>query len=126
MVLACGHSFPGLRVDHASTSRVAADAAGPNDPRSPPSGVRLRPKPPRRVGMISDRLLQLADSIPEVIWVATLEPEERIVYTSPSFERVWGLPLEKLYRNPRMWAEGIHPEDRTPVVENYSRWIAGT
>src|SRR5215813_7623259 len=70
-----------------------------------------------------DRLRQMAESIPEVIWIATLEPEEKVVYTSSSFERVWGLPLETLYRNPRLWVEAIHPEDRPRVVREYSRWI---
>jgi PAS domain S-box-containing protein len=72
-----------------------------------------------------DRLRELADNIPEVVWITTLEPEERIVYTSPSFERVWGRPLEDLYRNPRLWIETIHPEDRARVADTFSRWIAG-
>ena len=72
-----------------------------------------------------DRLRRMADSIPEVVWVTDLEPEERVVYTSPSFERVWGLPVEDLYRNPRLWMESIHPEDRARVAATLSQWIAG-
>jgi formate hydrogenlyase transcriptional activator len=72
-----------------------------------------------------DRLRRMADSIAEVVWIMDLEPEERVVYTSPSFERVWGLPLEDLYRNPRLWTESIHPEDRERVGATFSEWIAG-
>jgi len=72
-----------------------------------------------------DRLQRMADSIPEVIWITALEPEERVVYASPSFERVWGLPLEDLYRNPRLWTETIHPDDRGRVASTFSQWIAG-
>ena len=72
-----------------------------------------------------DRLRELADNIPEVVWITTLKPEERVVYTSPSFERVWGRPLGDLYRNPGLWIETIHPEDRARVADTFSRWIAG-
>jgi PAS domain S-box-containing protein len=74
---------------------------------------------------IEDRLKRMADSIPEVIWIMDLEPAERVVYTSPSFERVWGLRLADLYQNPRLWMETIHPEDRARVGSIFSEWIAG-
>src|SRR5262249_13390485 len=57
-----------------------------------------------------DRFRWMADAIPEVIWFTSLEPE-KVLYVSPSFERVWGLPVEDLYQNPRLWAEIILPED---------------
>ena len=66
----------------------------------------------------------MADAIPEVIWFTALEPE-RVLYVSPSFERIWGLPVQKLYQNPRLWAETIHPADRERVASTFSRWIAG-
>jgi formate hydrogenlyase transcriptional activator len=72
-----------------------------------------------------ERFRQMADTIPEVIWITSLEPE-RVLYTSPSFERIWGLKVEDLYRNPRLWTETIHPEDRDRVVSTFSKWIAGT
>src|SRR5262249_38290465 len=37
----------------------------------------------------------------------------------------WGLPLEDLHKNPRLWTESIHPEDQDRVVEQYSGWIRG-
>jgi formate hydrogenlyase transcriptional activator len=72
-----------------------------------------------------ERFRQMADTIPEVIWITSLEPES-VLYTSPSFERIWGLKVEELYRNPRLWTETIHPEDRDRVVSTFSEWIAGT
>ena len=71
-----------------------------------------------------ESLCRLADAIPEVFWVVALDPE-RVIYVSPSFERMWGFTAEALYREPRLWAETIHPEDRPRVTERYSRWIAG-
>src|SRR5882724_7308866 len=71
-----------------------------------------------------ESLRRLADAIPEVFWIVALDPE-RVLYVSPSFERLWGFTAEALYREPRLWAETIHPEDRPRVTERFSRWIAG-
>src|SRR5258707_1358714 len=71
-----------------------------------------------------ERFRRMADNIPEVIWFTALEPE-RVLYVSPSFERIWGFPVGKLYKNPRLWTETIHPEDRERVATTFARWIAG-
>ncbi len=71
-----------------------------------------------------ERFRRMADTIPEVIWCTALEPE-KVLYVSPSFERIWGFPVENLYQNPRLWTETIHPEDRERVTSNFSRWIVG-
>ena len=71
-----------------------------------------------------ESLRRLADAIPEVFWVVALDPE-RVLYVSPSFERMWGFTAEALYREPRLWTEAIHPEDRPRVTERFSRWVAG-
>jgi len=80
----------------------------------------LRPRATER----EESLRRLADAIPEVLWTVALDPE-RVLYVSPSFERVWGLSAEALYREPRLWTEAIHPEDRPRVNERFSRWVAG-
>jgi PAS domain S-box-containing protein len=71
-----------------------------------------------------ERFRQMADNIPEVIWITALDPE-RVLYASPSFERIWGAPVADLYQNPRLWIETIHPDDRERVVGMFTRWIAG-
>lgn len=71
-----------------------------------------------------ERFRRMADAIPEVIWFTSLAPE-KVLYVSPSFERIWGLPVNKLYENPRLWIEAIHPDDRERVTSTFSRWIAG-
>ena len=78
----------------------------------------------RRATDREESLRRLADTISEVFWVVALNPE-RVIYVSPSFERLWGLTAEALYREPRLWAQTIHPEDRPRVIERFSRWIAG-
>jgi PAS domain S-box-containing protein len=71
-----------------------------------------------------ERFRRMADTIPEVMWFTALDPE-RILYVSQSFERIWGLKVEDLYANPRLWTETIHPDDRSRVSETFSHWIAG-
>src|SRR5216117_2498262 len=71
-----------------------------------------------------ERFRRMADAIPEVIWFTALDPE-KVLYVSPSFERIWGLPVNKLYKKPRLWIEAIHPDDRQRVTTTFQRWIAG-
>jgi PAS domain S-box-containing protein len=71
-----------------------------------------------------ERFRHMADALPEVMWITGLDPE-RPLYTSPSFERIWGFPVADLDENPRQWTERIHPDDRARVVDIFTRWIAG-
>jgi len=68
------------------------------------------------------RFRRMADATPDVIWITELVPE-RVVYVSPSFERVWGRTAEELYRDPRVWTAGIHDEDRATVEHAFVSWI---
>ncbi|HTW65887.1 MAG TPA: sigma 54-interacting transcriptional regulator [Bryobacteraceae bacterium] len=70
------------------------------------------------------RFRTMADTLPEGIWIGTIEPR-KVLYVSPSFERIWGLPLEELYRNPHLWEEAIYPEDRERVRCRFTQWISG-
>ncbi len=71
-----------------------------------------------------ERFRCMADSVPEVIWITQLQPE-RALYTSPSFERIWGRPVADLYRDPRLWTQAIHPDDRVRVENTFNQWVAG-
>ena len=71
-----------------------------------------------------ERFRTMADTLREAIWIRALAPE-KILYASPSFERIWGLPLEELYRNPSIWAEAIHPDDRGRIAAMFAQWISG-
>jgi len=71
-----------------------------------------------------ERFREMADAIAEVMWFTELDPE-RLLYVSPSFERIWGVPVAERYQNPRRWMESIHPDDRERVQSLFSAWIAG-
>ncbi len=61
------------------------------------------------------RFRQLAEGIREVFWLT--DPFKHVMlYLSPVYEQVWGRPVDEVYRNPKLWMEAIHPDDR-PRVE---------
>ena len=68
------------------------------------------------------RFRRMADATLDVIWITDLEPE-KVVYVSPSFERIWGLKAQDLYDDPHLWIQGIHPEDREKVGSAFIDWI---
>ncbi|WP_326544309.1 PAS domain-containing protein [Pseudorhodoferax sp.] len=68
------------------------------------------------------RFRRMADATPDVLWITELVPE-RVVYVSPSFERVWGRTAEDLYRDPRVWTQCIHADDRGAVEHAFVDWI---
>jgi len=60
-------------------------------------------------------LREMVESIGYVFWLRDLR-EERILYASPAFERIWGRSVESLLRSPLTWMDSIHPEDREQVL----------
>jgi len=60
-----------------------------------------------------NKFKQIAENIDEVFWLRT---DSEMIYVSPSFEKIWGVPCETIYENPQIFTEKIHPEDK-PVVQ---------
>jgi PAS domain S-box-containing protein len=60
-------------------------------------------------------LMELAGAVDEVLWIRDLV-EERILYVSPGFEKLWGRPVESLLATPQVWVDSIHPDDRERVL----------
>ena len=59
---------------------------------------------------------QLADSVHEIFWV--LDPTgSRVLYVNRAYETVTGRPREQLYRDPQIWREAVHPDDRARIEE---------
>jgi PAS domain S-box-containing protein len=62
-----------------------------------------------------ERFRQMAETISDVFWIMDIE-QERVLYISPAFERIWGRPREQLYQE---WGAGyayIHPDDQEQVA----------
>lgn len=67
---------------------------------------------------------QLAEKSSEIFWFVEIAPE-RVLYLSPAFESVWGIPASVVYRSPRAWVDAIHPEDRERVAAAYQACADG-
>ncbi len=71
------------------------------------------------------RFKQMADQFEHVFWMATY-PENRVLYVSPAYERIWGQPCQKFYDSYQSFFESIHPEDKERVYAAQSLLPLGT
>lgn len=58
----------------------------------------------------------IAETIEEVFWIIDTKMQ-RIIYISPTYEKIWGRSCKSLYDNPRSWMDSIHPEDKEKAME---------
>ena len=61
-----------------------------------------------------ERFRQLAENIGQVFWLTRLDTGA-LLYVSPAFEEVWGMPRQRVYQDPQAWFVAVHPEDRPRV-----------
>ena len=69
------------------------------------------------------RFNDLTDNLNQGVWFARAQPPQ-VLYVNPAFERIWGMPAERFYGNPKLWRDCIHPDDRQMVTEAYDAEIA--
>ena len=62
-----------------------------------------------------ERFRQLAENIDEVFWIAN-PIDGKILYVSPAFEKIWGMPCKVLYKSRQVWLDTIHRDDREQVL----------
>lgn len=79
---------------------------------------------------------RLVEELPSISYIYREEPGEdgRITYISPQIEQLLGIPMSEWQRNPQLWLDLMHPDDRvryqtldTEDVERFSfefRWMA--
>ncbi len=65
---------------------------------------------------------KFAETAGEVFWIMSVQPE-LILYVNPAFEHIWNRSVAELYRNPRLWMDSIHLDDRPRIMELFSNWI---
>ncbi|MBW4572748.1 MAG: PAS domain S-box protein [Tolypothrix carrinoi HA7290-LM1] len=71
-----------------------------------------------------DVFRQLVENICEVFFVR--DPKEnKIVYVSPAYEKIWGRKCSSLYENPLDFTEAIHPEDRDRIIADITAQTSG-
>jgi diguanylate cyclase (GGDEF)-like protein/PAS domain S-box-containing protein len=60
------------------------------------------------------RFRQMAESIGDVFWLSDTA-RQRVLYISPAFERIFGMPVSALQEDWRAWLRAVHPDDRDAV-----------
>ena len=78
----------------------------------------------REAHVNATRLRELTRHLEDVIYVNDLRAG-RLVYLSPSFERVWGVPADAVMRTPGLYFEAIEPAWRAAAQDAFARQRAG-
>jgi PAS domain S-box-containing protein len=68
----------------------------------------------------NSRFKQLAENICDVFWLMDTT-EDRLLYVSPAYETIWGLPCSKLYADPHSWINSVHPDDHERALVFFAR-----
>ena len=68
------------------------------------------------------RFRHLLRSIPDLVWSSTLD-SSRLLYINDAVESIYGVSRGDFERNPRLWYDVVHPEDRTRVEEEARRLL---
>jgi PAS domain S-box-containing protein len=71
-----------------------------------------------------EKFRQLAETIQEIFFIHDAESYE-LLYISPAFEQIIGIPEASIYQNPTLWQEIVHPDDRDRVNQAWQRELAG-
>jgi PAS domain S-box-containing protein len=71
------------------------------------------------------RFRQLAENIDQTFWLFD-PPTDRIIYISPSYEKISGCSAESVYGGPSAFLDVIHPEDRDRVLGALALRTSGT
>ena len=67
-----------------------------------------------------EQFKSLFRSLDDIVWSATADGSE-ILFINPAFERVYGRPVSDIYKNPALWLDVVHSDDRESVEKNIRR-----
>jgi PAS domain S-box-containing protein len=68
-----------------------------------------------------EKLRQIMENISDVVWLISFD-QSRMLYVSPSYERIWGRSCQSLYDNPRGYIQTIHPGDKPAVLTRFRQY----
>jgi PAS domain S-box-containing protein len=132
------HTFIELRTTAPNGSGVAIGRDGTRTPvqvarhsfrlgADPAASVLVmrRPDTVDRTGARSDlRYRNLVEQIPAVVFTAALEGGAYDIYVGPQIESLLGYTQEEWLREPVLWYERLHPEDRQLLDQEFARGCA--
>jgi PAS domain S-box-containing protein len=74
-----------------------------------------------------EKFRQLAENIYSIFWISEINVTTgmRYAYMSPAFEHIFGIPVERIYQDPRLWLEMIHPDDKEHFMAAMNKRMSG-
>ena len=74
-----------------------------------------------------ERFRQLSENVRDAFWLGTVGDGDRgeILYVNPSFEAIFGIKAEEIYKSENAWAEMLHEDDRDRVLEAMHEFVQG-
>ncbi len=64
------------------------------------------------------RFQEVTENINEVFWLFDWK-EQKVIYVSPAYEKIWRRSIESLYKRYDEWTESIHPDDLNYVLDSF-------
>jgi PAS domain S-box-containing protein len=72
------------------------------------------------------QIRELHQSLAEVLWLGSPDAKQ-VLYVSPAFEQVYGLPVDDFRCDPGLWLARVHPDDQALARASARQlWIAGS
>jgi PAS domain S-box-containing protein len=75
----------------------------------------------RRLSDAEERHRRLVEKIPAVLYTDAIDESSTALYISPQIEELIGYTAEERMKNPRLWIDHLHPDDRTSVLAESER-----
>ena len=75
----------------------------------------------RRVRAAEERFRSLVEQLPVVVYTDAVDEHSTALYVSPGYEDLTGYPTEQRLREPDLWVNMLHPDDRDRVLEESAR-----
>ncbi len=74
-----------------------------------------------------ERFREMAETINSAFWISKFDGNRLLQYKymSPAFERIFGIPVERVYEDSRAWLKIIHPEDSERFFAAQKKRAAG-
>jgi PAS domain S-box-containing protein/putative nucleotidyltransferase with HDIG domain len=66
------------------------------------------------------KLRSVLNNTIDVIWSLSL-PDMSVFYISPSIEKLYGRSVEEFVKNPSLWQESVHPDDRHLTAKTFEQ-----
>lgn len=64
----------------------------------------------------------MTDTINETFWLSDFQ-EKKVLYVSPSYERMFGMSVESLYKDPTSWDTNLHPDDKERIRDAFNKKV---